>query len=31
MQTPAVKKEVCEILEGGEDAIKTRYRRLVGK
>jgi len=31
LQTPAVKKEVCEILEGGEDAIKTRYRRLVGK
>jgi hypothetical protein len=31
LQTAAVKNEVCEILEGGEDAIKTRYRRLVGK
>jgi len=31
LQTVAVKREVCEILEGGEDAIKTRYRRLVGK
>ncbi|MBJ7308321.1 MAG: AAA family ATPase, partial [Acidimicrobiia bacterium] len=31
LQTAAVKEEVCEILEGGEDAIKTRYRRLVGK
>lgn len=31
LQTAAVKKEVCEILEGGEDAIKTRYRRLVNK
>jgi energy-coupling factor transporter ATP-binding protein EcfA2 len=31
LQQAAVKKEVCEILEGGEEAIKTRYRRLVGK
>lgn len=30
LQTEAVKKNVCLILEGGEDAIKTRYRRLVG-
>ncbi|MCK5755981.1 MAG: AAA family ATPase, partial [Mycobacterium sp.] len=30
LQTEAVKKNVCLILEGGEDAIKTRYKRLVG-
>ncbi|TDU84012.1 putative AbiEii toxin of type IV toxin-antitoxin system [Kribbella voronezhensis] len=30
LQVPAVKANVCVILEGGEDAIKTRYRRLVG-
>ncbi|MEI4271545.1 AAA family ATPase [Klenkia sp. LSe6-5] len=30
LQTPGVRDNVCEILEGGEDAIKTRYRRLVG-
>jgi hypothetical protein len=30
IQTDAVKKNVCLILEGGEDAIKTRYKRLVG-
>lgn len=31
LQTEAVKNNVCLILEGGEDAIKTRYRRLVGE
>jgi energy-coupling factor transporter ATP-binding protein EcfA2 len=30
LQTEAVKENVCLILEGGEDAIKTRYKRLVG-
>ncbi len=30
LQTGAVKASVCLILEGGEEAIKTRYRRLVG-
>jgi hypothetical protein len=25
-----VKNNVCEILEGGEEAITTRYRRLIG-
>ncbi|MDG5768373.1 MULTISPECIES: TrlF family AAA-like ATPase [Mycolicibacterium] len=30
LQTEAVRKNVCLILEGGEDAIKTRYKRLVG-
>lgn len=30
LQTVEVKNNVCEILEGGEDAITTRYRRLVG-
>ncbi|MEU4396836.1 TrlF family AAA-like ATPase [Kribbella sp. NPDC023855] len=30
LQIPAVKANVCVILEGGEDAIKTRYRRLIG-
>jgi hypothetical protein len=30
LQSVAVKDNVCLILEGGEDAIKTRYRRLVG-
>lgn len=30
LQTAEVKANVCEILEGGEDAIKTRFRRLVG-
>ena len=30
LQTLEVKDNVCEILEGGEDAITTRYRRLVG-
>lgn len=30
LQTSEVKDNVCEILEGGEDAITTRYRRLVG-
>jgi energy-coupling factor transporter ATP-binding protein EcfA2 len=30
LQTVEVKSNVCEILEGGEDAIKTRFRRLVG-
>jgi hypothetical protein len=30
LQVPAVKSNVCMILEGGEDAIKTRYRRLIG-
>ncbi|OYD61493.1 AAA family ATPase, partial [Rhodococcus sp. OK302] len=30
LQLAAVKANVCEILEGGEDAIKTRYRRLIG-
>lgn len=30
LQSAAVKANVCEILEGGEDAIKTRYRRLIG-
>jgi hypothetical protein len=30
LQTEAVKANVCEILEGGEDAIKTRYHRLIG-
>ncbi|GAB3665535.1 AAA family ATPase [Nocardioides korecus] len=30
LQTLAVKNNVCEILEGGEDAITTRYRRLIG-
>ena len=30
LQTVAVKENVCEILEGGKDAITTRYRRLVG-
>lgn len=30
LQQAAVKDNVCEILEGGEDAIKTRYQRLVG-
>lgn len=30
LQIPGVKANVCTILEGGEDAIKTRYRRLVG-
>ncbi|EHB55120.1 PHP domain protein [Mycolicibacterium rhodesiae JS60] len=29
LQKDDVKKNVCEILEGGEDAIKMRYRRLV--
>lgn len=31
LQTPSVKENVCEILEGGEEAITTRYRRLVGR
>jgi hypothetical protein len=30
LQSVAVKDNVCLILEGGEEAIKTRYRRLVG-
>jgi energy-coupling factor transporter ATP-binding protein EcfA2 len=30
LQTEAVKNNVCLILEGGKDAIKTRYKRLVG-
>jgi hypothetical protein len=30
LQVAEVKANVCEILEGGKDAIKTRYRRLVG-
>lgn len=30
LQTLAVKNNVCEILEGGEEAITTRYRRLIG-
>jgi hypothetical protein len=30
LQQDSVKKDVCEILEGGEDAIRTRYRRLIG-
>lgn len=30
LQQDGVKKNVCEILEGGEDAIRTRYRRLIG-
>lgn len=30
LQTLAVKDNVCEILEGGEEAITTRYRRLIG-
>lgn len=30
LQVEEVKANVCEILEGGEDAIKTRYRRLIG-
>lgn len=30
LQTLKVKENVCEILEGGEEAIKTRYRRLIG-
>jgi hypothetical protein len=30
LQKHSVKKNVCEILEGGEDAIKTRYQRLIG-
>ncbi|AFR48641.1 TrlF family AAA-like ATPase [Gordonia sp. KTR9] len=30
LQRAAVRENVCEILEGGEDAIKTRYRRLIG-
>ncbi|WP_234802642.1 TrlF family AAA-like ATPase [Mycobacteroides salmoniphilum] len=30
LQRDGVKKNVCEILEGGEDAIRTRYRRLIG-
>lgn len=30
LQQSAVKNNVCEILEGGEEAIKTRYRRLIG-
>lgn len=30
LQTKSVKNNVCEILEGGEDAIKTRYSRLIG-
>ena len=29
LQRAAVRDNVCEILEGGEEAIKTRYRRLV--
>ncbi len=29
LQKNDVKKNVCEILEGGEDAIKMRYRRLI--
>ena len=30
LQTAGVKTNVCEILEGGEEAITTRYRRLIG-
>lgn len=30
LQTPGVKNNVCEILEGGQEAITTRYRRLIG-
>lgn len=30
LQSVAVKDNVCLILEGGEEAIKTRYRRVVG-
>lgn len=30
LQTVEVKNNVCEILEGGAEAIETRYRRLVG-
>lgn len=30
LQTLAVKEKVCEILEGGREAITTRYRRLIG-
>jgi hypothetical protein len=30
LQKSSVRRNVCDILEGGEDAIKTRYRRLVG-
>ncbi|WP_211229323.1 hypothetical protein [Nakamurella lactea] len=31
LQRVEVKNNVCEILEGGEEAIKTRYQRLVGQ
>lgn len=30
LQVLEVKNNVCEILEGGEEAIRTRYRRLIG-
>ncbi|WP_404388820.1 TrlF family AAA-like ATPase [Humibacillus xanthopallidus] len=30
LQTKAVRDSVCLILEGGVDAIRTRYKRLVG-
>lgn len=30
LQSEAVKQGVCLILEGGEEAIRTRYQRLVG-
>jgi hypothetical protein len=30
LQSGRVKDNVCEILEGGEEAITTRYRRLIG-
>lgn len=30
LQTSEVKSNVCDILEGGEEAITTRYRRLIG-
>lgn len=29
IQMDAVREEVCEIVEGGEEAIRTRYRRLI--
>lgn len=30
LQSVTVRDNVCEILEGGEEAITTRYRRLIG-
>ena len=30
LQEPAVRQQICEIMEGGEDAFKKRFDRIIG-